>query len=298
MNPTAIFNINHEAEFATIASPAATLRKLATGMQFTEGPVWFDRDGGFLVFSDIPGDEMKRWSPTDGLSTFRKPSHNTNGNTLDRQGRLISCEHGSRTVTRTDDDGSVRTLAGQYDHKQLNSPNDAIVKSDGSVWFTDPPYGIDAKTQKEQPYNYVFRLDPETGGLRPVVEDFDMPNGLCFSPDEQRLYVADSGSPHHIRVFAVGADGALSGGQVFCVIDRGVPDGIRCDAQGRLYSSAGDGVQIFAPDGALIGRILVPETPANLCFGGADRRTLFLTAQTSLYAIDLLAVGATRPARG
>lgn len=288
------FDVRIQSEFGRIVPSDACVEKLATGFQFTEGPVWFSEYGGFLVFSDIPGDELKRWSQADGVSVFRSPSYNANGNTLDRQGRLVTCEHGSRTVTRTDKDGTICTLAHAFEGKRLNSPNDAVVKSDGSVWFTDPPYGINA-AQKEQSRNFVFRFEPKTGGLKPVVDDFDMPNGLCFSPDEAKLYIADSGEPRHLRVFDVRSDGTLTGGGVFCEIDAGVPDGIRADTKGRVYSTAGDGVQIFAPDGRLIGKILVPEAAANCCFGGPGHHTLFITAQTSLYAIHLMSTGASQP---
>lgn len=270
----------------------AVLRKLATGMQFVEGPVWFDDTaGGFLVFSDIPGNALKRWRAQDGVTTFRAPSYNANGNTRDRAGRLITCEHGSRRVTCTEKDGTVRVLAERFEGKRLNSPNDAVVKSDGSLWFTDPPYGLANKSLKELDKNYVFRRAPDGIALTVVARDFDMPNGLCFSPDESKLYIADSGAPHHIRVFDVHPDGSLANGRVFCVIAPGVPDGIRCDRAGNLWSTAGDGVHVFAPNGALIGKIPVPETPANLCFGGRAGTTLFITARTSLYALEVTANG-------
>jgi gluconolactonase len=272
----------------------AMLQKLAGDMRFTEGPVWIARDGGFLVFSDIPSDELKRWSMKGGLSSFRRPSHQTNGNTLDREGRLISCEHAARRVTRTESDGAVTVLVDSFDGKKFNSPNDAVVKSDGSIWFTDPPYGLPKGGRRELDNNYVFRFDPATKDLRVVADDFDMPNGLCFAPDERTLYVADSGKPHHIRAFEVTSDATLTNGRVFCTIDAGAPDGIRCDDLGRVWSSAGDGVHVFAPDGKLIGKIPVPETPANLCFGGDDGQTLFITARTSLYSIRVNATGARR----
>lgn len=285
------FDIRDEAEFGKIVAPDARLTKLATDMQFTEGPVWVAAQGGCLVFSDIPADELKKWAAQDGLTTFRKPSQNANGNTVDRAGRLISCEHSARRVSRLEKDGPIVTLVDQFDGKKFNSPNDADVKSDGSIWFTDPDYGL-----RSQPHDYegcfVFRFDPKTKALNVVAKDFDKPNGIAFSPDEQRLYVADSGKPHHIRRFEVQADGTVKGGAVFCQIDRGVPDGIRCDAAGRVWSSAGDGVHLFAPDGKLIGKILVPETPANLCFGGADGKTLFITARKSLYSIPVRVKGA------
>ncbi len=286
------FEIRDAVEFDKIVAPNAKLERLATDMRFTEGPVWRAADGGYLVFSDIPADELKKWSPKEGLSTFRKPSRNANGNTVDRHGRLITCEHSGRRVSILEKDGSLRTLVDQCDGKKFNSPNDAVVKSDGTIWFTDPPYGLPRDAVKEQDGNYVFRFDPKTQKAARVADGFDMPNGLCFSPDEKQLYVADSGKPRHLRVFDVQPDGTLKDGRVFCEIDRGVPDGIRCDTQGRIYSSAGDGVHIFAPDGKLVGKILVPESAANLCFGGADGKTLFITARTSLYAIPLRIEGA------
>lgn len=288
------FDIRDEAAFAKIVAKDAKVEKLAGGMKFVEGPVWIAADGGYLVFSDIPSDELKKWTPKDGLSTFRKPSRQTNGNTLSLDGLLLSCEHGSRTLTRTEKDGSITVMAERYDGKKLNSPNDLAVKSDGTIWFTDPTYGI-TKEQKEQPNNHVFRLDPRTKELKAVADDFNMPNGIAFSSDEKKLYVADSGAPHHIRAFDVKDDGTLANGAVFCVIDQGAPDGIRCDSEGRLFSSAKDGVHVFMPQGRLIGKILVPESPANLCFGGDDGKTLFITARTSLYAIKLLVTGLRKP---
>lgn len=261
------------------------IEKLAGDMKFTEGPVWID-NGGYLLFSDIPADEIKKWK--DGqLTTFRKPSHHTNGNLLDEKGRLLSCEHGSRTVTRTTlKDGKIETLVEQFEGRKFNSPNDLAVRSDGMIWFTDPPYGLKGR-ERELEHNHVFCFEPESKKVHSVVDDFDKPNGLCLSPDEKNLYIADSGKPAHIRVFAVQKDGSLDKGKVFCKIDPGSPDGIRCDAKGRIFASAGDGIHVFLPSGELIGKILTPERPANLCFGGKDGRTLFITARTSLYAIKL-----------
>ena len=284
--------IRDAVEFNKIVAPDAKLAKLAGDMKFTEGPVWLAQDGGYLVFSDIPANELKQWTAKSGLATFRQPSQNANGNTRDRAGRLVTCEHSSRRVSIQEQAGPVRPLVDRFDGKKFNSPNDAVVKSDGTVWFTDPPYGLPKGEAKEQDGNYVYRFDLKTKTTTLVAKEFDMPNGLCFSPDEKKLYVADSGPPRHIRVFDVQPDGTLTGGAVFCQINKGGPDGIRCDAQGRIFSSAGDGIHIFSPDGRLIGKILVPEGPANLCFGGADGQTLFITARTSLYAIPLLVGGA------
>ena len=284
--------IHDASEFSKIVAPEAKLTKLAGELKFTEGPVWLARDGGYLIFSDIPANELKQWSAKGGLTTFRQPSQNANGNTLDRAGRLVTCEHRGRRVSIQETDGTVRTLVDRFDGKKFNSPNDAVVKSDSTVWFTDPPYGLPNGETKEQDGSYVYRFDPNTKTTTLVAKGFDMPNGLCFSPDEKKLYVADSGKPRHIRGFDVQLDGTLTGGAVFCQIDKGGPDGIRCDASGRIFSSAGDGIHIFGPDGKLIGKILVPESPANLCFGGADGHTLFITARTSLYSIPLLVKGA------
>lgn len=292
--------IMNEAELKKCVSADAKLEKLGGDMGFLEGPTWI-RAGGYLVFSDIPGDEIKQWRPAGGLTSYRKPSQRANGNTTDLEGRLLTAEHNGRRVARQEKNGAVTTVVDSFAGKKLNSPNDLVVKSDGTIWFTDPEYGLPndpnqkgKKIGKEQEGNYVYRHDPKTGKTTVLVKDFVQPNGLAFSPDEKRLYVADSGTPKHIRGFDVQPDGTVSGGAVFCKIDVGAPDGIRVDQDGRVWSSAGDGVQIFAPDGALIGKILVPEAPANLCFGGADGKTLFITARKSLYAIQVNVKGAGR----
>jgi len=282
------FVIEDPKEFARIVPAEGRIKKLAGDMKFIEGPVWVP-DGGYLLFSDIPADEIKKWHE-GALSVFRKPSRNANGNLLDGKGRLLTCEHGSRTVTRTAKDGAIETLIEKYGGKKFNSPNDLAVRSDGTIWFTDPPYGLKRRA-KEQRGNNVFCFHPATGQVEIVVGDFDKPNGICLSPDETRIYIADSGQPRHIRVFEVSADGTLSEGKIFCTIDRGAPDGIRCDEAGRVFASSADGVQIFSPRGKLIGKILVDEVPANLCFGGADGKTLFITARTSLYCIELKVAG-------
>ena len=289
------FDVRDEAQFKKIIPADAKVEKLADGFGFTEGPVWIPADGGYLIFSDIPKNQLKKWTRAGGISTFREPSRNINGNSLDRAGRLVSAEHSGRQISVTEKDGTVKTVVDRYDGKKFNSPNDVVVKSDGTVWFTDPPYGLPKGEPKEQTGNYVFQFDPKNGRTSIVSTNHDMPNGLAFSPDEKKLYVADSGRPRHILVYAVKTDGTLDGGNVFCKIDQGGPDGIRCDAAGRVWSSAGDGVQIFGPDGALIGKILTPEGPANLGFGGKDGRTLFITARKGLYSIPVLVSGATRP---
>lgn len=290
---TTPFLIQNEAEFKKCVAAEARVKKLAGDMGFTEGPVW--HPDGFLVFSDIPKNELKKWTTDGALTTYRQPSQNINGNTIDLQGRLMSAEHSGRRISVTEKDGTVKAVVTSAGGKKFNSPNDVVVKSDGTVWFTDPPYGLPKDQTKEQDGHYVFRHDPKTGTTTVVVKDCNMPNGLAFSPDEKKLYVADSGAPRHIRVFNVKDDGSLDEGKVFCKIDKGGPDGIRCDAAGRVWSSAGDGVHIFGTDGALIGKILTPEGPANLCFGGADGKTLFITARKGLYSIPVLVGAAKRP---
>jgi gluconolactonase len=277
-----------------LVPPDAKVERLGTSMKFIEGPVWSDADGGRLLFSDIPASEMKSWTAADGVTTYLKDTHQANGNTIDRQRQILSCEHEDRRVAIVHADGKRESLVDRYDGQRFNSPNDVVVKSDGTVWFTDPTYGL-GKNPKDQSANHVFCFDPKTKQVKPVVSDFDQPNGLCFSPDERTLYIADSGKPHHIRAFDVQPDNMLANGRVFCVIDKGIPDGIRCDEKGNVWSSASDGVHVFAPDGKLLGKIPVPETPANLCFGGGDGKTLFITARTSLYAIKTNVKGAKRP---
>jgi gluconolactonase len=288
--PKARIEILDDACKAALA-PDAEVRQIAGGLKFTEGPAWMP-EGQFLVFSDIPADTLYRWDEAGGLKVWREGSHNSNGNTVDGQGRLVTCEHGARRVTRTDKDGKVEVLASTCNGKRFNSPNDVVVKGDGSIWFTDPPYGLPQGQQREQDKNYVFRLDP--GAKEPVVvaSDFDMPNGLCFSPDEKLLYIADSGKPHHVRRFRVKADNTLEGGEVFTVISPGVPDGMRIDRDGRLFSTAGDGVHIFSPEGKLLGKIRTPKTAANCAFGGPDKKTLFITANSEVWAVRLNVPGA------
>lgn len=281
------FAIENAAEFRKLFPEGAKVEQLATGMQFVEGPAWISQGGGMLVFSDIPANELKKWDPRNGLGVFRAPSNRTNGNTLDGQGRLVSAEHDGRRISLTEPDGTVVAVVDAFEGKKLNSPNDVVVKGDGTIWFTDPDYGLAGKP-KEQSGNYVYRFDPKSKTITAVVKDFDKPNGLCFSPDEKKLYVADSGKPRHIRVFTVNRDGTLDAGAVFAAIDKGGPDGIRCDEGGRVWSSSGDGAQIFGPDGKLIARILLPEAAANLAFGGPDGKTLYLTARKSLYSVPTL----------
>jgi gluconolactonase len=275
------FDIRDSAEFAKIVPAGAKVEKLASGMKFVEGPVWLD---DHLVFSDIPNNRLMRWDPNGGLTVFRQGSNQSNGNTRDADGNLITCEHQARRVTRTDrKTGQVTVLVDRFEGKKLNSPNDVVVKSDGTIWFTDPTYGGHKDLQIAG--HNVYRFDPASKGLTAVATDSDQPNGLAFSPDESKLYVADSGKPKHVRVFDVKPDGTLADPKVFCKIDKGAPDGIRVDAEGRLWSSAADGVHIFSADAKLIAKILLPETCANLCFGGPQGNELYMTATTSLYRI-------------
>lgn len=294
-----------DPRFRDLLVSSAALDELYTGCRWAEGPVWFN-DGGYLLFSDIPNERVLRWIEGAGTSVYRAPSNFINGNTRDREGRLVSCEHGGRRVIRTEIDGTITTLADRYSGKRLNSPNDVVVKSDGSVWFSDPSYGILSdyegyKADEEQESRNVYRLDPATGELAVMADDFLQPNGLCFSPDERLLYVADSGASHkpdaprHIRVFDVTEDKWLTNGRVFAHIDKGIPDGMRTDVEGNVWSSAADGVHCFHPDGTLLGKILVPQAVANLTFGGPRKNRLFITASTSLYAIYTATRGAQVP---
>ncbi|CDZ32678.1 Gluconolactonase [Neorhizobium galegae bv. officinalis] len=298
---TSIYEIHDEA-FRQLIVGSAAIEELYSDCRWAEGPVWF-ADLNCLIWSDIPNQRMMRWAPEGGVSVFRSPSNFVNGNTRDRQGRLVSCEHGGRRVTRTEIDGSITILADRYQGKRLNSPNDVVVRSDGSVWFTDPTYGIKSdyegyRAAPEQDTRNVYRLDPESGDLEAAVTDFGQPNGLAFSPDETKLYVADSASSHdikaprHIRVFDVIDGRRLSNDRIFCSLDNGLPDGFRVDVKGNVWTSAGDGVHCFSPDGVLLGKILVPQTVANLTFGGPRRNRLFITATKSLYSVFVATNGA------
>jgi gluconolactonase len=294
-----------DRRFRRYILPNCVVAKLFTGTLWAEGPCWFS-DGGFLVWSDIPNDRMLRWVEGLGVNVFRQPANNTNGHTRDREGRLVSCEHGARRVTRTEVDGTITVLADNYQGKRLNSPNDVVVKSDGTVWFTDPAYGIDAdyeghKSKSEIGACYVYRLDPAAGTLEVVADDFARPNGIAFSPDEEILYIADTGmthdpdGPRHIRAFDVADGRHLRNGRVFAVCEHGLFDGFRLDTEGNLWTSAGEGVNCYDPAGDLLGRIPIPEGVSNVTFGGPKRNRLFITATTSLYAVYLNANGAQRP---
>ncbi|MFE5568334.1 SMP-30/gluconolactonase/LRE family protein [Amycolatopsis japonica] len=266
------------------------MQRLHTGCRWTEGPAYFPA-GRYLVFSDIPNDRVLRWDETTGaVGVFREPAGFHNGHTVDRQGRLVSCEQGNRRVTRTEHDGTTTVLAETYQGKRFNSPNDVVESSDGAIWFTDPSYGIDSDYEGHQAESeigacHVYRVDPVDGSVRIVADDFSRPNGLAFSLDESLLYIADTRqNPSHIRVFSVD-DGRLSGGEVFATSDAGGFDGVRLDAAGRVWAAAHDGLHCFAPDGTRIGKLRVPEVCSNLTFGGPRRNDLFITASSSVYTL-------------
>ena len=285
----------------------AGLEKLYTGCRWAEGPAYFAA-GKYLVWSDIPNNRVLRYDETSGaVSVFLAPADNHNGHFVDPQGRLVSCEHRTRCVSRIEHDGSRRVLADRFAGKRLNSPNDVVVKSDGSLWFTDPTYGIDSDYEgdaaaSEIGASCVYRIDPESGAVAAVATDFVKPNSLAFSPDEKRLYVADTGASHvkngprHIRVAEVGADGRSIGpATLFAECTAGMFDGFRVDATGHIWTSAADGVHVYAPDATLLGKIKVPEVVANVCFGGPKRNRLYICATSSLYAIYVNARGAPWP---
>jgi len=292
-----------DERFARVPCMTANIHRLYEQCHWAEGPAYFPA-GRYLVWSDAPNDRMLRYDETsDAVSVFRQPANNSNGNTVDREGRLVTCEHGTRRVTRTEIDGSITVIADSFNGKRLNSPNDVVVKSDGSIWFTDPTYGIDSdyegnRAQSEIGASYVYRADPHSGAITVVCDDFVKPNGLAFSPDESLLYVVDTGRTHgaenpaHMRVFAVGEGGNLSASRVFADCTVGLFDGFRLDTAGRIWTSAGDGVHVYDPDGTLIGKIKIPEVVANVCFGGPKRDRLFICATSSLYSVRLFVGGA------
>lgn len=296
--------ISLDPRFDALKLPLASIERLATGCRWCEGPVWFG-DGRYLLWSDIPNNRIMRWDEVTGeASAFRQPSNFSNGQTRDRHGRLITCEHGGRRVTRTEYDGAITVLTHEFEGKPLNSPNDVVVKSDGSIWFTDPTFGIlgnyeGHRADPEQGQN-VYRLNPESGDLSVVAGDILGPNGLAFSPDEQILYIVESrGEPtRKILAYDVNKDGAgISNKRVLIDAGPGTPDGFRVDVQGNLWCGWGmgtadlDGVMIFAPDGTPIGRIVLPERCANLCFGGRANSRLFMAASHSVYALYVNVAG-------
>jgi gluconolactonase len=286
-----------DRRFARFVNTTARLDLLDATSRWAEGPVYVPA-GRYLLWSDIPNDRILRWDETSGrVSVFRAPSQNANGNTLDRQGRLITCEHLTRRVTRTEHDGSVTVVADRIEGKRFNSPNDVVVATDGSIWFTDPTYGIDSdyegrRAKSEIGQSRLYRVDPTDGAVRVAADGFVQPNGLAFSPDERRLFVSDTGRSHgedgpaHIRVFDVNG-GRLADGKVFAENPVGLFDGFRVDEAGNVWTSAGDGVRCYEPGGDLIGTIRVPDPVANVCFGGPARNRLFICATGAVYAVYL-----------
>lgn len=294
-----------DPRFKSFVLPNAPLERLGEGYRWLEGPVWF-ADLQCLLLSDVPNDRILRWTASGGVSVFRQPAGFANGHARDRAGRLVGCSHGGRCIERTELDGSITVLVDRYRGKRLNSPNDLTVKSDGTIWFSDPLYGIvtdyeGGKRESELPAN-LYRFDPRDGTLAVVADDFQSPNGVCFSPDEKRLYVSESGIPfateplQHLRVFDVSDDGArLANARVFHKVEPGFTDGLRCDEEGNVWSSAGDGVHCIAPSGELLGRIKVPHVVSNLCFGDRLRSRLFICGSHTLYAMYVNRRGAQRP---
>ena len=285
----------------SVVEDGAKVKQLASGMKFTEGPVWLPQ-AKKLVFSDIPNSKLMQWDEAGGLSVFREESQQTNGNILDLEGRLISCQHAARNLVRTGADGKISVLAGKFGGKRFNSPNDVAVRSDGTLWFTDPPWGLRGK--HEYGGHWVFMYDPKSGKSIPVVKDLAMPNGIIFSPDESRLYIADTGghkrhpdaafhkAPGIVRCYAVSKEGKL-GKKLFDIPEGS--DGMAVDVKGNLYTTHGGAVNVFTADGKLLEKIKVPEGPANCTFGGGDFKTLFITARKSLYSIRLKYAGAKPP---
>jgi gluconolactonase len=296
---------SHNRLFARYILPNAQLEELATGFRWIEGPVWMG-DAGCLLFQDLPNNRTMRWIEGLGTSVYRAPSNYANGQTRDREGRLVSCSHRSRCLYRTEHDGRITTLVERHGGKRLNSPNDVIVKSDGSIWFTDPVFGIvndyeGGRQEPEQP-PAVYRFEPKSGEIRIVAGDFDGPNGLAFSPDERLLYIAEAGTPNvdvpkqYIRVFQVQPDGVtLKGGDIFHKVEPGFSDGFRVDEDGNIWSSASDGVHCISPRGELLGKVFVPHVVGNVTFGGLARNRLFIGASTTLYSIYLNTRGVQMP---
>lgn len=280
---------NHP-DFERLVGEDLVVELLATGFAFTEGPVW---RGDHLLFSDIPSNRIIRFEMLEegpAISTFRYPTGNSNGQTLDGQGRLITCEHATRRVTRTEPDGSITVLAARFETRRLSSPNDVVVSNDGTIYFTDPPFGLTNQTRDKQlPYNGVFKVGPDGNGMALLVDDLERPNGLAFSPDGKTLYVADT-APKVINAYPVKGDGTLAAGRLFAELpgkegEIGGPDGFKVDVEGNVYSSGPSGMWIFSPDGTLLGRINTPEVPANCAWGDSDWKSLYMTSRTGLYRL-------------
>ncbi len=277
-------------EVLNLVDAEAKVETIGSGYQFTEGPVW-NADSGYLLFSDIPANQIKKWAPELGITNFRNPSGKSNGLTYDKQGHLLACEHANRRVSRTEADGRVVTIASHYDTKRLNSPNDIVVKSDGSIYFTDPPYGLGAEFgaegDQELDFQGVYRLSPDAQTLTLLVDDFDRPNGLCFAPDESILYINDSSDRSHIRAFDVQPDGTIANGRIFAdVSDGATPDGMKGDQEGNIYVTGPGGIWIFASSGKHIGVIRTEEGATNFCWGGTAWKTLYIAATTSVCRIQ------------
>lgn len=283
----------NNAHIAHILPENSELERLATGFQFTEGPIW-NASEEFLLFSDIPANRIYKWSPTKGVTIFREPSGNSNGLTYDKEGRLIICEHSNRRLTRIDKDETYTVLIERFRNKHLNSPNDVVVKSNGMIYFTDPPYGIKSEEQ-ELPFQGIYFINPKSKKLTLLTDNFDRPNGISFSPDETVLYIADSSiNRRHIRAFDVKSDGTIRNSHVFAEISSelpGNPDGMKVDIEGNLYVAAAGGLWVFSNDGDCLGTIKTPEQPANCAWGDKDWKTLFITARTSVYRIKLRVSG-------
>tara|TARA_R110002167_G_scaffold51528_3_gene149075 strand:- start:382 stop:1269 length:888 start_codon:yes stop_codon:yes gene_type:complete len=282
--------------FRDIVGDAVEFEQLGTGFIFTEGPIWHPTER-HLIFSDMPGDRMRRWSAAEGVVSFRSPCNKANGNTYDGQGRIVTCEHATSRVTRTEADGSISVLATHYGDKELNSPNDIVVKRDGAIYFTDPTYGrmphFGVERECELDFQGVYRIDPNDGGLRLLADDFAQPNGLCFSLDESRLFVNDT-DRQHVRVFDVGADGGLANSRIWCETTGdggGAPDGMKIDSRENLYTTGPGGIHVFAPDATCLGVIRTPEGTANFTFGDDDLKSIYIAASTSLYRIRVKVPG-------
>jgi gluconolactonase len=285
-----------DPRLTSIVGTHVEFERIATGCLFTEGPLWHPRDE-YLLWSDMPGDHLRRWSKADGVTTFRQPCNKSNGLTWDRQGRLLACEHASSQVTRTEPDGRITPLATHYDGKQLNSPNDIVCAQDGGIYFSDPPYGraefYGVKREQELTFQGVYRAGADARKPMLLVDDFDRPNGLCFSLDQRRLFVNDT-ARQHIRVFDVRDNGALAGGRVWAETKgegKGAPDGMKLDSAGNVYCCGPGGIHVFSPEAVDLGVIQVPEYTANFAWGDRDLRTLFITASTSVYAIRTVVPG-------
>lgn len=287
----------YDSRLCDLISPNAELQRLAEGAKHSEGPVYLPEDDS-VIWSDVSGNRVFRWSAQNGTQVLREPSDYQNGNCLDLEGRLVSCSHGKRAIVRREHSGEWQILVDRYRSKRLNSPNDIVAKSDGTLWFTDPPFGLTQPDEgygepQEQPGSFVFRFDPSTGEIDAVIREMERPNGLAFSPGEKILYVSDTSQVnyaqghHYVRAYTLINEKQVTNGQVFTVIEPGQPDGLKVDAQGNLFIASADSIQVHAPDRTCLGKILVPEVCANLAFGGRDGKRLFITAGCSLYAIDL-----------